>query len=136
MTDPHGQIRKFLQAHGVTLTSQRLEVAQILFARPQHLSADQILAAVRATGSHVSKATVYNTLNLFVEKGLVREVNVEPSRLYYDSTTVPHHHIFNVDTGELTDIEPDAIGFSSLPQLPEGTETDGVHVVIRVRNKR
>ncbi len=136
MSDPHEQIREFLQAHGVTPTSQRLEVAQILFARPQHLSADQILAAVRATGSHVSKATVYNTLNLFVEKGLVREVNVEPSRLYYDSTTVPHHHIFNVDTGELTDIEPDAIGFSSLPQLPEGTETDGVHVVIRVRNKR
>ena len=47
MSDPHEQIREFLQAHGVAPTSQRLEVAQILFARPQHLSADQILAAVK-----------------------------------------------------------------------------------------
>ena len=50
-----------LERHGVTPTPQRLEVAEILLGRPQHLSADQILEQLRRAGSRVSKATVYNT---------------------------------------------------------------------------
>ena len=55
-------------------------------------------------GSRVSKATVYNTLNLFCERGLLRTVDVDPSRQYYDSSIESHHHFYNVDTGELIDI--------------------------------
>lgn len=120
--------------HGVLPTSQRLEVAEVLLGRPQHLSADQILERLKDAGSRVSKATVYNTLNLFCDRGLVREVMVDPVRKFYDSTTHSHHHFYNLDTGELSDIPDDAVRFSELPALPEGTATESVEVLIRVRN--
>ncbi len=125
-----------LRACGVLPTPQRLEVAEILLARPQHLAADQIIDQLRRDGRRVSKATVYNTLKLFSECGLVRELTVDPVRKFYDSTTHPHHHFFHVDSGELTDIPADQVEIAGLPPLPEGTETEGVEVMIRVRNRR
>ena len=53
---------------GILSTPQRIEIAEILLEKPQHLSAEQIIDRLNATGSGVSKATVYNTLNLFSEK--------------------------------------------------------------------
>jgi len=114
-------------------TPQRMILAEIVFAKPQHLSADQILAAVRAAGARVSKATVYNTLNLFCERGLLRTVDVDPTRQFYDSTSEPHHHFFNVDTGELKDIPLDCVDLKVATELPAGTYQEGVDVVVRVR---
>ena len=93
-----------LRDHGVKPTPQRMEIGMLLLASPTHMSAEQILGDLRQRGSRISKATVYNTLNLFSRHGIVREVAVDPSRLVYDSTTEPHHHFYNIDTGELTDI--------------------------------
>jgi Fur family transcriptional regulator, iron response regulator len=124
-----------LAQHGVMPTPQRLEVADVLLERPQHLSADQILERLRETGSRVSKATVYNTLKLFSERGLIKELTVDPDRRYYDSTTHPHHHFFNVGTGELSDIPEDQVEILKLPALPPGTEQESVEVLIRVRDK-
>ncbi len=121
---------------GVLATPQRVEVARVLLDRPQHLSAEQILERLRQSGSRVSKATVYNSLRLFSECGLVREINVDPARKFYDSTTHAHHHFYNVDSGQLTDIAPDRITVRDLPELPLGTEQQGVEVLIRVRDKR
>ena len=121
---------------GVLPTSQRLEVAEVLLNRPQHLSADQIIEKLQKNGSSVSKATVYNTLKLFGETGLVKEINVDATRKYYDSTTHPHHHFYHVETGALTDIPAEKIDILNLPPLPKGTVQDGVDVLIRVRNKK
>jgi Fur family iron response transcriptional regulator len=126
---------ELLKAHAIQPTQQRVEIAQILFARPQHMAADQVLAAVNADGSLVSKATVYNTLGLFADKGLVREVIVDPNRVFYDSNTSTHHHFYNVDTGALTDIDADEVAISGLPSLPAGTLAEGVEVIIRVREE-
>lgn len=121
--------------HGIMPTPQRIEIADILLERPQHLSADHIIDRLRAVNSGVSKATVYNTLNLFAERGLVREVMVDPVRKFYDSTTHPHHHFYNVDSGELSDIGDGEVAFRELPDLPAGTERESVEVLIRVRDK-
>ena len=120
---------------GVLPTPQRLEIAQILLEKPQHLSAEQIIDRLRAGGSAVSKATVYNTLNLFSERGLVRECIVDPERRFYDSTTEAHHHFYVQETGELIDIPAGDIEFSSLPQVPEDGHLDTVEVTIRVSKK-
>jgi Fur family iron response transcriptional regulator len=127
--------RLILERHGIRPTAQRLRVAGVLLTAPRHLTAEQILAALRETSGRVSKATVYNTLNLFVEQGLAREIHADPERCVYDSTMAPHHHFQNLDTGEMIDIRPDALTFASLPPLPPGTEIAGVDVVIRVRRK-
>ena len=123
-----------LREHEINPTHQRIEIAYALFSRGAHLSADQLLAIVNGRHSETSKATVYNTLNLFLEKKLIREVIVDPSKVFYDPNTAPHHHFYNVDTGELTDIEAEAIEISGLPDLPEGMVTEGVDIIVRIRS--
>lgn len=120
---------------GILPTQQRLEIAGILLEKPQHLSAEKIIERLRAAGSRVSKATVYNTLNLFTDRGLVSERVVDPDRRFYDSTTDPHHHFYNLDTGELTDIPADSIRFHTLPDSLENGHIESVEVVIKIRQE-
>ena len=118
---------------GILPTPQRVEIADIFLEKPQHLSAEQVIERLRELGSRVSKATVYNTLNLFTECGLVRECVVDPERRFYDSRTSPHHHFYNVDTGELTDVPADSIRFDTLPVMPADSHLESIEVVIKVR---
>jgi Fur family transcriptional regulator, iron response regulator len=127
------QVARRLRERDVAPTEQRLEIARVLFALGMHVSAEQILAMVNERAARVSKATVYNTLKLFREKGLVREVIVDPQRVFYDPNVMPHHHFYDVDTGVLTDFSADHVSISGLPVLPEGVVEAGVEIIIRTR---
>jgi len=122
-----------LRAHGINPTHQRIEIAYALFSRCEHLSADQIMAIVNERHSETSKATVYNTLNLFLEKKLIREVLVDPNKVFYDPNTSAHYHMYDVESGRLTDIDAADIRISGLPALPAGMVTEGMDIIIRVR---
>ena len=122
-----------LKACGIAPTRQRVEIAYVLFAHCAHLSAEQLLTAVNLREAQTSKATVYNTLNLFVKKHLIREVIVDPERIFYDPNTAPHHHFYNVDSGELSDIAVGEVEVSRLPALPPGLVSDGIEIIVRVR---
>lgn len=122
-----------LRAHAINPTHQRIEIAYALFSRHEHLSADQIMAIVNERHSETSKATVYNTLNLFLEKKLIREVIVDPSKVFYDPNTEPHYHMYDIESGMLTDIDASAVSISGLPSLPEGMVTEAMDVIVRVR---
>lgn len=126
---------QLLRGHGITPTHQRVEIASVLLARREHLSADQILSLVNARYAETSKATVYNTLKLFVKKKLIRELVVDPSRIVYDPNTSPHHHFYDVVTGQLTDVSAEEIRVTGLPPLPAGTVADGIDIVIRTRRQ-
>jgi Fur family iron response transcriptional regulator len=128
------EVNELLEAHGIIPTQQRLDIASVLLTEPQHLSAEQLMERVRQLRGGVSKATVYNTLGLFARKGLVREVIVDPGRVFYDSNVRPHHHIYDLDSGILTDIDPADVTVGALPRLPAGTVVEGVEVIVRVRN--
>lgn len=133
---PPVRIAHELHRHGLKPTKQRLRIAEILMSVPTHMTADQILTVLRQEGDRVSKATVYNTLKVLAQRGLVRQINVDPERAVYDSTRGPHHHFHDLETGELHDIPPSDIEFSRFPTLPEGMEADSVEIVIRLRKKR
>ena len=122
--------------HGINPTSQRIDVAAVLFARPQHMCADDVLHILSGNGTPVSKATVYNTLGLLARKGLVRELVVDSDRVIYDTNTTQHDHIYDVDTGALTDVDLGEIALGALPALPSGKVVEGVDIVIRVRRPR
>ena len=126
-------LAEVLRGHGITPTHQRIEIAHAIFSHGEHLSADRILALVNDRASETSKATVYNTLNLFLEKRLIREVIVDPSKVFYDPNTEPHHHFYNVDSGELTDIDARGVRVTGLPPLPRGVRADGMDIIIRIR---
>lgn len=125
-----------LRKHGIAPTRQRTQIAAVLFAQPQHLSADQLLQLVNREDELVAKATIYNTLGLLVDRGLVREVVVERAKVFYDSNVGHHYHLYDVDSGELTDVDASKVEISGLPDLPEGTRLEGMDLVIRVRRSR
>ena len=123
-----------LMKHDIGPTQQRIRIAQVLCSKPCHLSAEQILAEVNQETVQVSKATIYNTLNLFVKNGLIQEVIVDPNKVFYDSTTTPHFHFYNEDSGKLVDIKERSLVLQTQPKLPKGTELAGIDIVVRVRN--
>ena len=133
---PRADAANLLEARGIRPTTQRVDIASVLLARPQHVYAEDLRRLLAEHATPVSKATVYNTLGLFARKGLVRELSVDSGKVLYDSNTTSHSHVYDVDTGTLTDIEPGALVVSALPALPPGTELEGVEVVIRVRRPR
>lgn len=128
-------IAALLRRHGINPTAQRLIIGRAVFSSFQHISADQVLKMVNEERNCVSKATVYNTLNLFAQHKLVHEVIVDPSKVFYDSNTSPHHHIYNEDTGELIDVGEGELEVIGIPNLPENTVAAGIDVIVRVTNR-
>jgi len=134
MNGYQNSIQAILHRLNIKPTSQRNEIARVMLSKPQHLSAEQVLSLINENGGHVSKATVYNTLNLFVEKGLIRKVIIDPAKVFYDSNTSYHYHFYNEDTGELSDFESEDMKFDPMPSLPENTVQSGIDVIVRVKN--
>lgn len=131
-----GTLRRLKDA-GLRPTRQRLALGRLLFdAGDRHVTAEQLHGEAAAQGVKVSLATVYNTLNQFTERGLLREVVVDSGRAYFDTNTSRHHHFFNTHTHELADIHGDAISVGRLPEAPEGTRVEDVEVVVRVTPTR
>jgi Fur family iron response transcriptional regulator len=126
-------IVELLRSHGIHPTTQRVIITRLLFLQCTHLSAEDVYRLVNVDNRRVSKATVYNTLGLLADKGVVREVIADPTRIFYDPNTAPHHHFFDVATGELTDIGAEQIHVSGLPPLPNGAQLEGVDVIVRTR---
>lgn len=123
---------EMLTEYGITPTQQRIVIAQELLSKPQHLSADQVLQRVNTHSNTVSKATVYNTLGLFSEKGLIREVIVDSTKVFYDSNTKPHHHFYDVESGTLHDIESAELAIEKMPEPPMAMEIKDIDVIVRV----
>ena len=123
-----------LRAAGIAPTHQRIVFAQVLFDCHEHLSAEQLLVRVNARFAQSSKATIYNTLKLLVEHGMVRELFVERDKVVYDPNMTPHHHFYDVDSGKLTDIPAEGVEIRGLPPLPQGVLSAGVDVIVRIRS--
>ncbi len=129
------EIAQRLRRCGINPTRQRVEIAQTLFRRQAHYSAEEVFEEVGRAQGKVSKATVYNTLGLFVERQLIRQVFVDSAKVFYDSNTRPHHHFYDTERGELTDIDAGSVVVDGVPPLPAGTELAGVDVIVRLRRR-
>ncbi len=128
------QIIARLRGCGITPTHQRVRIGEMLFAKAQHVSAEQVLRLVNKDHDEVSKATVYNTLGLFAKNGLLNEVIIDSNKVFYDTNLDKHHHLYQIETGILEDISADQVKIDQLPKLPEGTALEDVDVIIRLRN--
>ena len=126
--------QRMVQA-GVRPTAQRLRIASLLLSKAQHLSAEQVLAGLRNQGMRVSKATIYNTLNLFAASGLIRQLSGGSDRCWFDSNTDAHYHFHDVESGALMDLGVKDVEFLRLPEPPPGMQVDGIDLVIRLRRR-
>lgn len=127
----------WLASAGLRPTRQRLALAQLLIGDGQHrhVTAESLYEASRDSDERVSLATVYNTLRVFSEAGLLREITVNGARSYFDTNVTNHPHFFWEDTEELMDAPDEDLKISQLPTAPAGTEIAKVDVVIRLRRK-
>ena len=122
-----------LKSAGLRTTRPRVALAHLLFGQgDRHITAEALHSEARAAGLSISKATIYNTLNQFHEAGILREVQVEKARSYFDTNISDHHHFYVEGEGRLIDIEQNAISVDKLPSSPEGFRVTGVDVVIRL----
>jgi Fur family iron response transcriptional regulator len=123
---------KLAQA-GLRLTQQRLALAEILFGKGhRHLTAEMLYEEARQMVSPPSLATVYNTLHSFAEHGLVREIALYGSKIWFDTKTGPHFHFYIESRDELFDIPDELIPMFEV-RAPEGTTVIGIDVVVRLK---
>ncbi len=119
-----------LKEHGINPSAQRVAVAQYVLHTDEHPSADEVWSRVKKRFPHVSRATVYNTLNLFVEKGLLRQFVLTEGRVVFDPKTDDHHHFIEEDTGKIHDVPWDAVKVSNVSKLAD-FEVQDYQVVMR-----
>jgi Fur family iron response transcriptional regulator len=98
-----------LRAAGVRPSAQRMAVAQYVLTTDEHPSAEQVHARVTAKFPFLSRATVYNTLNLFVKEGLLRQLVLSEGSVVFDPKLERHHHFVDDTTGRIEDIPWEAV---------------------------
>lgn len=114
-----GDERQLLEQRGIQPSAQRVAVAEYVFHTHDHPGADQVWAIVRQSFPSISRATVYNTLNLFVEKGLLQELHLAEDRVVFDSNLRPHHHFIDEESGKIHDIDWDRVQVCNMERLRE-----------------
>ncbi len=125
-------IAEQLRAHGIQPSAQRLAVAEYVLRTQDHPSADEVLSRVRGRVPMISRATVYNTLHLFVEKGLLRQFVLAEGRLVFDPHLAPHHHFVDEGTGAIHDVPWEALEVRRVERL-QGLDVSEYQVVLRGR---
>jgi Fur family iron response transcriptional regulator len=128
-----GHVRAKLVDAGLRPTRQRLDLGQLIFqSGGRHFTAEMLYGESQALKYAPSLATIYNTLDQFAKCGLLREIAVYDSKVWYDTTIGPHFHFYNEDTKQLSDIPDD-----QQPQLniaaPDGTRIDAIDVIVRLK---
>jgi Fur family iron response transcriptional regulator len=126
---------QLLREHGITPSAHRLAVASVVLHTDEHPSADAVFARVRKRLPMVSRGTIYNTLNLFVEKGLLRQFVLTEGRVVFDPNTEEHHHFIDEDTGAIFDVPWSALTVSNVERLKE-FEVSEYQVVLRGRKRK
>ena len=121
-----------LRSHGIQPSAQRVAIARYVLATAEHPSADQVWERVRGELPVVSRATVYNTLNLFVDKGLLRELVLAEGKVVFDPMVERHHHFIDEGTGRIHDVPWDALTVSDVDALA-GFDVHEYQVVLRGR---
>lgn len=129
-------VEALLRQAGIHPTQQRLAIAQVLLIQPVHCTADEILQQARSLLPGLSRATVYNSLPLFVEKGLLRALRLDAERTVYDSRTDVHSHLYHEDTGQLQDLPMQMLPHMPCPPMPADLELVSLDVIVRVRQRK
>jgi len=94
---------------GLKLTEPRKLVLQVLCSADDHPSVEMVYERARRVDPRVAMATVYRTLNLFHEFGIVTRIDLKESFARYELNWGHHHHLIDVETGEVHEFQNDTI---------------------------
>jgi Fur family transcriptional regulator, iron response regulator len=124
-----------LREYSIQPTPQRVAVAEFVLETDAHPTADEVWATVRRRCPTLSRATVYNTLNLFAEKGLLKLQPLKDGVIVFDAHVEPHHHLIDDETGKVFDVPWNAVKISGAATV-DGFEVREYQVVMRGRRRR
>jgi len=103
---------EFLGRRRLRLTGPRRAIIEAVFGTERHFTADELLNWARRRDKSVSRATIYRTLPLLTESGLVREMDFGGDHKFYDPNYAahPHHnHIICQDCGKIVEFDSEEI---------------------------
>ena len=126
---------KLYRRLNVTPTKQRVDLAHLIFAKKQHFTAADLIGMADKNKLNISMATIYNTLSLLEDKGMLKTINIDNELKFYDTNLEDHHHLYNTTMSTLTDIAHEKVVFSELPELPKNLEIESTELLIKARNK-
>ncbi|MEO8378832.1 MAG: Fur family transcriptional regulator [Acidobacteriota bacterium] len=128
------QVEDTLRERGIQPSAQRVAVADYVLRTIEHPSADLVWKRVRERFPWISRATVYNTLNLFVEKGLLQRLSIAEDSIVFDPITATHHHFIDEATGAIHDVPWERVQVCNLDSLHD-YEIHEYQVVMRGKLK-
>ncbi len=102
------RLDEFIRRKGLRRTGQRDRIMQEIFAKDDHFTAEELYDRVRKSDSGTSRATIYRTLALLVEAGLLREIDLGENETTYDPNFVDkpsHNHLVCIDCGQVLEFE-------------------------------
>ena len=108
--DPAIQARldEFIRSKGLRRTGQRDAILKVVFSKDDHFTADELFERVRRANPDTSRATVYRTLGLLVEAGLLREIDLGDGHKHYDPNFLEkpaHNHLVCIECGRVVEFE-------------------------------
>ncbi len=127
-----------LRTSGLRPTKQRLKICDILFNREKtfHFSINDLTKILEIEHNEkISLATVYNTVHAFKKKGYLKEIHIGNEMSYFDTNTSSHHHFYDEQTKELTDISSNEVEIKKIPSPPSGKKIDGAEVIFKISKK-
>ena len=125
-----------LRSSGLRPTKQRILIAKNLFERDKtfHFTVETLnKEIIKKEKEKVSLATIYNTVEAFTKAGHIKEILTSKSKSYYDTNMKSHHHFYDEETKELTDIDYNRVKLSKVPTPPKGKRIKNLEVVIRLQ---
>ncbi|HYH09449.1 MAG TPA: transcriptional repressor [Thermoanaerobaculia bacterium] len=127
-------IVELLVERGIQPSAHRVAVAQYVLATDEHPSAELVWSRVKERFPMISRATVYNTLHLFVEKGLLRELHLNAESVVFDPNVERHHHLIDEESGRIYDIPWGDVEVCNITRMG-GYEISDYQVVMHGRKK-
>ena len=128
-------VRNKLRGVGLRPTEQRIAILELLFENENvHVSAALVNEKLIRKNKHISLATIYNSLNEFEKKGILKKVLVDKEKMWFDTNLEHHHHFYDEEKDLLTDISEKEITFSKFPKLPQGKSIKSLNIIVKVKS--
>jgi Fur family iron response transcriptional regulator len=132
----NNEIVNKLRSSQLRPTKQRIKIAEFLFEREKtfHFTVEKLNKILNKKDSRkISLATIYNTVDAFKKAGHIKEVLTNNNTSYFDTNVSSHHHFYDDETNELTDINYNEILVTKVPHAPKGKKIKGVEVIINLQ---
>jgi Fur family transcriptional regulator, iron response regulator len=135
----NSEIVNKLRSSKLRPTKQRIRIADFLFKRQKtfHFTVENLNKIInkKDNSENISLATIYNTVDAFKKAGHLKEILTNNNTSYFDTNISSHHHFYDDQTNELTDINFNDVEVTKVPHAPKGKKIKEIEVIISLKKE-